>query len=501
MADKIKKQFDLTSFQRANDAMIARNENAYNDFRWNITATKTYTIEEIERIGHSGNLEQQQKLSRNYFLKDGLYKRIIIHYATLLKYVGILIPSPSYGKKLSTSHIQKRYFAAMDYLDEHITPELQTNWTMRALIDGSYYGVIQELNKNNFVVLDLPAAFSRSRFKDMYGNDIIEFDVKYFNTITDETDRAQALSVYPKVVSSYYRKYSKGKTTNSWVKIPPELCICFSLTNDNCPFFLDVIAATARYDEAVETERERELDEIRKIIVQKVPHLNDGSLLFEPEEAAEMHAGSVKMMKGNKNISILTTYTDVDSIISRTSAEAKNNNLEKMKQNVYSEAGVSSEIFSPTGGQALGTSITNDLSMMMIFANKYSRFISYILNVLFANSNIKFKYNILPVTYHNQSDFVTDAFKLAQSGYSYLMPSVAMGVSQKELLNLKELENDVLKLDELLIPLSSAYTQSAAAQVKDGETKEAGAPEKKVEEKSEKTIKNEESIDNQGGSK
>jgi hypothetical protein len=38
------------------------------------------------------------------------------------------------------------------------------------------------------------------------------------------------------------------------------------------------------------------------------------------------------------------------------------------------------------------------------------------------------------------------------------MPSIAMGVSQKELLNLKELENDVLKLDKILIPLSSAYT-------------------------------------------
>jgi hypothetical protein len=58
MAEKIKKQFDLTSFKRANDDMIARNENAYNDFYWNITnAVKTYSIEEIEKICHSGDLE------------------------------------------------------------------------------------------------------------------------------------------------------------------------------------------------------------------------------------------------------------------------------------------------------------------------------------------------------------------------------------------------------------------------------------------------------------
>ena len=37
-----------------------------------------------------------------------------------------------------------------------------------------------------------------------------------------------------------------------------------------------------------EAAKERELEEIRKIIVQKIPHLNEGELLFEPEEAAEI---------------------------------------------------------------------------------------------------------------------------------------------------------------------------------------------------------------------
>lgn len=492
-----KKNFDLLSYNRAAEQMIARNENSYNTFGLNnwYGKNKNYTIDEVQKITMSGALKDQQLMSRFFFQKDGFYKHLMIHYATLLIYAGLLIPSPSYGNKLSTPHIQKKYLSALDYVDTYITTEMMTNWSLHALVDGSYYGVIQKLEKKNFIVLDLPPEYSRSRFKDMYGNDIIEFDVTYFNTITDETDRQQALSVYPKVISSYYKKYNKGRLTNSWVKIPPELCICFSFTDDNRPFFLNVIEATLRYDEALETERERELEEIRKIIVQKVPHLNDGTLLFEPDEAASMHDGSVKMMKGNKNISVLTTYTDVDSIISKTSAEASNNNLEKMVQNIYSEAGTSSEIFAPVGSQSVKTSITNDLSIMMILGNKYSRFISYILNILFGNSNISFKYKILPITLHNQSDYITDSLKLAQSGYSFLLPSIGMGLSQKELVNIKELENDVLKLSEVLIPLSSSYTQSADA------SKEPGAPEKKLEEKAGKTIQNEESINNQGGSK
>ena len=492
MTDTTKKrQFDLLSYTRAAEKMIARNENSYNTYGWSVNTSKSYTQEEIQSTVKSGDLASQMKLSQYFFLRDGFYKHLVLHYATLLTYAGLLIPNPSYGNKLSTSHIEKRYYNALDYADEHFHAELLTNWSVRALVDGSYFGVIQNLSKEDFVVLDLPAHYSRSRFKDMYGNDIIEFDVSYFNTITDETDKQQALSVYPKVVSSFYKKYQKGKTSTSWVKIPPELCICFSFAEDNKPFFLNVIEATLRYDEAIDTERERELEEIRKIIVQKVPHLNDGTLLFEPDEAASMHDGSVKMLKGNKNISVLTTYTDVDSIVSRTSAEASSNHLEKMLHNIYSEAGTSSEIFAPTGSQSLSTSITNDISIMMIIGNKYSRFLSFILNRLFSNKNITFRFKILPVSLHNRSDYITDSFKLAQSGYSYLLPSLAMGLSQKELVNIKELENDVLDLGSILKPLSSAYTQSA---------KEAGAPEKKIEDKSEKTIQNEKSIDNQGGS-
>ena len=194
------------------------------------------------------------------------------------------------------------------------------------------------------------------------------------------------------------------------------------------------------------------------------------------------------MMRGNKNISVLTTYADVDAIVSKASSEATTNSLEKSLQNVYSNAGASQQLFAPTGSQALPTSITNDMALMMILANKYSHFLSYIINSLFANSNINFKYTILPISWYNVTQYITDTFKLAQSGYSILLPAIAADLSQKDLINLKELENDALKLTEILKPLSSAYTQG---------TGEVGRPKLPVDEKSPKTIQNEESIDNQ----
>ena len=485
---------ELALFKKAIDDMVVKSEKSWNnalDYYYSKRRYKEYTREEVEEIINRGSIEQQQNLSRQFFERDNLYKRIIIYYATILKYVGILIPNPIAGTDLSTPYVFKKYTAALDYIEKFFLPELLTQISLRALISGCYYGVIQAISKTDFVLLDLPAEYCRSNFRDLHGNDIVEFRVDYFDSIHDDDVRKQALKVYPKVIADHYRRWKKGQVKTVWVKIPTDVGFCFPFFDDCRPLFLDVIPAVMDYDVAVDVNKERDLEEIRKIIVQKIPHLADGALLFEPEEALEMHAGAVGMMKGNKNISVLTTYADVDAVVSKTSSEASTNALEKSLQNVYSKANASQQIFAPTGTQALSTSITNDMSLMMILANKYSRFLTFIINFLFSNTNVNFKYEILPVSWYNVSDYIKDTLKLAQSGYSFLLPAIAAGVSQRDLINLKNLENDALKLEEILIPLASSYTQSG-----NGEG-EVGRPKLSTEEKSPKTLQNEESLNNQ----
>lgn len=495
-----KGRLDLANFKKSQDAMIASSSSGWNRYfsdwdRKHSETLKDYTKEDIEHIINSGSLLAQTQLSRNYFYKDGFYKRIILYYATLLKYSGLLIPNPGYGKSLSTSAISKKYFAGVDFVENMNLTSFLTNCSMRVLIDGSYFGVIREINKNTFSVIDLPAEYCSSRFKDAWGNDIIEFDVSYFNTIIDETQRNAALATYPKEIVSYYKKYRKGNLNvmDSWMLIPTDIGICFQVF-DGRPLFLHTIPATIDYDEAVETEKERDLEEIKKIIIQKIPHLtSDGTLLFEPDEAEEIHRGTVGMMKGNKNVSVLTTYADVDSIVSKTAADNASNNLEKMMNNIYYEAGTSPQIFAATGNLALPVSLQSDLSLMMILANKYSTFITNIVNRVYANANISFKYTILPISYYNAKEFIDNSQKLATSGYSLILPALALGLSQRDLGNVKDLENDVLKLGEKLIPPVNSNQMGAAPG-------DPGAPAKNPEDKAPKTVKNEESI-NKGGSK
>lgn len=489
----VRQSIDLSSFQRAKANMIATNEQAYQNFQsfYNYhSRIKEYSLADVERIISSGSLSEQQRLSRNYFNKDGVYRQIIIYYGTLLKYSGLLVPNPANGKKLSTSHIQKRYFNAIDYIDKMNLPSFLTNCAIRALVDGCYYGIIVKLDRNAFTTLDLPNGYCRTNFKDIYGNDIIEFDVTYFNTIFDKTKREEVLKIYPKVVQTAYKQYQNNKKLNKWVIIPSDIGICFPLF-DARPFFLSLIPATIKYDKAVDIEQERELEEIRKILVQKIPHLNEGRLLFEPDEAEEIHKGAVGMLKGNKNISVLTTYADVDAIVSKTSNDAATNTLEKMQQHVYTQAGVSGQLFAATSSSSINLSVKKDIAFMMVLGNKFATFVTNIINELYSNSNIDFKFIMLNVSYQTEKEYIDMSFKLASSGYSLLLPALALGLNQRDLGNTKDLENEVLALPEKLLPLKSSYTQTDKNPV--------GRPALAQEDKSEKTIKNEESLDRNGG--
>lgn len=220
------------------------------------------------------------------------------------------------------------------------------------------------------------------------------------------------------------------------------------------------------------------------------------------------------MLKGNKNISVMTTYADVDAIASKTQAEGTTTTLDKMEKNIYAQAGVSGEVFTSSGSSTMDASLRNDMAFMMVLANKFSAYITNLLNRKFSNSNISFKYTILPVTYHNYDKFVDTSFKLVGSGYSFLMPAVALGLSQKDLGNLKDLENNVLKLGEKLIPPTTSYTQTSSEKDGDGTSSgddadeegktgepvktdidEGGRPKKEDGQKADTTLKKEKSLD------
>ena len=512
--EKLKR--DFSQFTKAANSMIATNAHSYERFYRQSAKKFHYTTDEIQEILSNGSLEAKISLSRDAYATDGYYKQIVLYYATLLKYVGILIPNPSFGSSLSSSQIQKRYNKAIDYIEKMNLSVFCTDCALAAISDGIYYGIIIKADKKEFTVMNLPAKYCRSRFKDLFGNDIIEFNLQYFDEIVDEEKRKEALSVFPKEISKAYRSLKKSKKAfnDYWYYIPTEIGICFPLF-DGVPPFLGVILASKKYDKAIEDIQNAAAEKPRKIIVQHMPHLQTGELLFEPDEAAEIHKATVQMMAGDPNVNVLTSYGDVTIEDSDGSLENADDVLNKIEENIFAAAGVSSLLFSPTGAGALNQAVQNDISLMMYFGTKIAIFVSNTVNRLFGNSSLTFKYSFLPVSYYNDTEYVENTFKLTGLGYSILLTAIAMDLNQKELLNIKDLENKILKLPEKLIPLNSSYTQSSGSKEKEEEKEEedgattakqpedpnadkGGRPTVEVTKKKETTITKDESISNSG---
>jgi hypothetical protein len=49
--------------------------------------------------------------------------------------------------------------------------------------------------------------------------------------------------------------------------VPADIGICFPFFDDCLPLFVNVIPAALDYDDAVDINKERDLEEIRKIVV------------------------------------------------------------------------------------------------------------------------------------------------------------------------------------------------------------------------------------------
>ena len=79
MSETVEKlhNFDLASFKKSQDQMIATSDTSYGSrpgqSQW-VDRTRDYTEDQVARIVSSGSLVEQQRLSRNYFNKDGYYK-------------------------------------------------------------------------------------------------------------------------------------------------------------------------------------------------------------------------------------------------------------------------------------------------------------------------------------------------------------------------------------------------------------------------------------------
>lgn len=409
----------------------------------------------------------------------------------------------------SKAQILKAFYAALDFVDKLDVPNTFARITTEWIKTGVYNGILRK-DGDKVSIQDLPLEYCRARFKDFNNLNILEFNLNYFNRISDEILRTEAVLTFPEIVQKAYKQWINHKLDDPWVMLPAaDGGINFSFISDQTPLLIASIPKLKELDDAVKREKKRDENELYKLLIQQLPIDKEGELVFQLEEAAEMHASVADMLQDSDTVDVLTTFGDttLESLQESSAASQSADRIEKYKKDAWDALGRGEILFNPEGSSSLPYAIKKDEALMIAYLNVYESWIKFHLNDEFGRKDVTFDFEILPTTVFNRQDLQTSYFRGAQYGYSKMYAGVAMGIKQADQLSLMNFENEFLQMSSKMVPLQSSYTTSgntiqneeknnSAAKNTTGNslsndiTNTGGRPELPDEQKSEKTQAN-----------
>lgn len=459
---------------------------------------------------------EMRRISNLFYNSNGIYQRVCDYFSFLYRFDWYITPEV-YDDSVKIDKVLKDFSKALNFFDNSYIKYMCGSFASRVVRDGCYYGYIID-NPDKIVVQQLPIEYCRTRYT-VDNNPAVEFNMKFFDTFGNTEYRMKMLNLFPAEFSKGYMLYKQGKlvetdqnhyhdmfyTTDGWYLLDPENTVKFNINNSDIPFFFNSIPALIDLDEVQELERKRIMQQLLKIIVQKLPLDKNSDLVFDVDEARDIHNNAVQMLKNCIGVDVLTTFTDVDAIdLSETASTTSNNNLEEAERTAYNSMGVSRNIFNTDGNLSLEKSILDDESSMRSLLFQFNIFMDKI--VARKNLNAKkynFKFYFLETTQYNYQNLAKIYKEQTQLGFSKMLPQIALGHSQSFILNSAVFENEILHLSEIMIPplMSSTLNgedilgnKNSSTSLKNQDNNEAGRPEKADDEKSEKTIANRESM-------
>lgn len=447
-----------------------------------------------------------REVSNFFYEGSGMYGSLCRYKAYLYRYDWMVIPYVN-SESSKPEKILTEFTKTLNYLDNFDIKYNLGEIALKVIKNGVYYGYRIE-DGQKAVIQELPVEYCRSRFF-VNGKPLVEFNVKFFDDgFKDINQRMNVLKSFPKEFSKGYVAFKSGKLPQEpgdqggWIVLDPEFTCKFNISGSEMPPLIAVIPALIDLDEAQELDRKKMLQELLKIVIQKMPLDKNGDLIFDVDEAADLHNNAVQMLSKAIGVDVLTTFADIEvaNMSDRNSATSKDD-LQKVERGIYGQAGISRQVFDTDGNLALEKSIANDEASMYNLLLQFESFLNSSISQFNKNpKKVQFKVSMLTTTVYNFKELAKLYKEQATLGYSKLLPQIALGQSQSSILASAFFENEVLKLSEIMIPLQSSNTMSGKnpndkAPAKPGESPgQAGRKELDDDKKSEKTIKNKESM-------
>ena len=474
----------------------------------------------VLRAINNYDLKLMREISLYFYRTSGIYSRLVRYMAFMYRYDSFLTPYVN-GDNVKTEKVLDGFYKGLNILDNFKVKKTLGEIALQVVKQGCYYGY-KVSTATGIVLQELPADYCRVRFKR--GNKpVVEFNMKFFDeNFRDMEQRVKILKMFPKEFSKGYVLYRQGKLpplfqgdTVGWYMLDPEQTVKFTVNGEDYPPFISVIPLILDLDAAQDLDRQKTMQRLLKIVIQKIPLDKNGELLFDIDEIQQLHNNAVMMLARAIGVDVLTSFADVSVEDMSDDSSVQTDDLERVERQLYNEAGVSQLQFNSNGNIALNNSILNDEATMYNMLLQFEDFLNELLEPLNKTpKKLQYKVQLLTTTIYNYKDLAKMYKEQTQMGYSKMLPQIALGQSQSSILATAYFENDILDLLHVFIPPVMSSTMSAdllnhnddgkdnknsnqtssKQKLVPSDNNEVGRKEKADNEKSEKTIQNKESM-------
>lgn len=430
------------------------------------------THDKMIEVTKGTDLKQIRSLSKYFFQTNGVYARAVRYLADIYKYDFLLYPNLDLDLEMTdefSDKILKKFNVLLEHFDNSAIQLMCRKWANTVCIEGCYYGYICDDVNDKLVVQDLPVDFCRSRF--LYkGMPLVEFNVQYFDKVTsDQKYKEKLLGLFPEEFQVGYRKYKAGKLPAEeqgddagWILLDMNRSFKFNFNDEDIPPFLYAIPDIIGLDEVEDLEKEKLLQQIQKILIQKFELDQNGQIPFTMKELQQLNQNAVDMVGDAVGVSVLSTVAEVSlEDLATSNGTESQNNLEAAQNSVYNALGISANLFNTDGNLALEKSIIIDEAYIKPLLLQFEQFFNRYLEWKFNKKDLKFRMKMLLTSIFNSSDMSSKYENLAKIGFSRFLPMVALGHTQKEVISMAKLEQQIMQLDAYMLPPFSSNTMSS----------------------------------------
>ncbi|MFK3936677.1 hypothetical protein ACI2JA_04065 [Alkalihalobacillus sp. NPDC078783] len=440
-----------------------------------------YRPEQIKQF-----LEQPEKfqkelrqVARYVYGMSPHYRRTVRYYSNMLTYDYYLKFYGFTGKKIAKTKAKTAFYKYASYSDNLNIKSEMKKASLIAWNEDFYFGYEHE-SKDSFFLQQLnPDNCRISSIEDGVYN--FAYDFSSFRSCEND------LAYFPQEFDIKYQLYKTDPKLYQWQELNSNKSLCLKVNNElpyGYPPFASVFEDIFDIRDYKALKKAKVESDNFAIVTQQIPLLNEkkaddfalswDSIEYFHEMASEATPDTTGVITSPMKTTLEKFSKD----------KATEDVVGASEKNYYSSAGVSPLLFSGDKSSSIGLNKSISVDEQDVYGLLYQVEKWHNRKLKKLGGEIQFSASYLELTHNNRDEVFNRMLKGAQNGLSTkLALAASVGMSSSELHSQAYLENDVLGLNEVMVPLKSTHT--ASAKENDG----AGRSEVSDDEASEETIR------------